>query len=75
MSAPHRYRLTVLGRFTARLMCHKPAITVNMAAGDEGGHLVHCRTLTMSESEGGPSWPRSGGAWATNVEVDDPAEG
>jgi hypothetical protein len=28
----------VLGRYTARLKCHKPTITVNMAAGDEGGH-------------------------------------
>ena len=51
MPARHRYRLTVLGRYPARLKGNQPAVTANLLAGDAGGHLVHAGTLTMSESE------------------------
>jgi hypothetical protein len=46
----HRFRFTVLGRYPARLKDNATAVTVNMAAGLEG-HLVHCGTLTMAETE------------------------
>lgn len=58
MPAPHRYRLTVLGRYPARLKGNQPAVTANLLAGDAGGHLVQAGTLTMSESE-----------WVTFVEA------
>ena len=51
MAGRHRYRFTVLGRYPARLKGNQTAVTINVAAGDTGGHLVHCGTLTMSESE------------------------
>lgn len=51
MPAGHRYKLTVLGRYPARLKGNQTAVTANLAAGDHGGHLVHCGTITMSESE------------------------
>lgn len=47
----HRFRLTILGRYPARLKANQPAVTVNLATGDAGGHLVHAGTLTMSEPE------------------------
>ncbi len=48
---PHQFRLTVLGRYPARLKGNQPAVTANILAGDAGGHLVHAGTLTMSEPE------------------------
>ncbi len=44
------FRLSVLGRYPARLRGNQTAVTVNMAAGEEG-HVVHCGTLTMAEEE------------------------
>ncbi len=47
----HRFRFVVLGRYPARLKDNATAVTINMSAGDLGGHLVHCGTLTMAEDE------------------------
>ena len=44
------YKFTVLGRYPARTKGNEPAVTVNVAAGDEG-HLVFSGTLTMGEDE------------------------
>ena len=41
----------VLGRYPAHLKDNATAVTINMSAGDLGGHLVHCGTLTMAEDE------------------------
>lgn len=46
----HRFKFTILGRYPARLKGNQTAVTVNMAAGEEG-HLVHCGTLTLAEAE------------------------
>ncbi|MFN2544676.1 MAG: hypothetical protein ABR600_08930 [Actinomycetota bacterium] len=50
MMRHHRFKFTILGRYPARLKGNETAVTVNVAAGDEG-HLIFCGTLTMSESE------------------------
>jgi hypothetical protein len=47
----HRFRFVVLGRYPARVKDNATAVTINMSAGDLGGHLVHCGTLTMAEAE------------------------
>jgi len=44
------YKFTVLGRYPARTKGNAPAVTVNVAAGDQG-HLVFAGTLTMGEEE------------------------
>jgi hypothetical protein len=49
--AKHGFRFVVLGRYPARLKDNATAVTINMSAGDAGGHLVHCGTLTMAEQE------------------------
>ncbi|HWC14215.1 MAG TPA: hypothetical protein VG929_06440 [Actinomycetota bacterium] len=46
----HRYKLTVLGRYPARLRNNESHVTVNFLAGSED-RLVHSGTLTMSEPE------------------------
>ena len=46
----HRFKFTILGRYPARLKGNETAVTLNVAAGDEG-HIVYAGTLTMSESE------------------------
>lgn len=46
----HTFRFSVLGRYPARLKEGQTAVTVNLAAGEEG-HLVYCGTLTMDETE------------------------
>ncbi len=51
MAAVHRFRFTILARYPARLKGNQTAVTINVAAGDAGGHLVHAGTLTLSESE------------------------
>jgi hypothetical protein len=50
MPTEHRFRFTVLGRYPAHLKGNQTAVTVSMAAGEEG-RLVHCGTLTMAEAE------------------------
>lgn len=50
-AAKHRFRFVVLGRYPARLKDNATAVTINVSAGDLGGHLVHCGTLTMAEAE------------------------
>ena len=50
MAPTYSYKFTVLGRYPARLKGNEPAVTVNVAAGDEG-HLVFAGTLTMGEDE------------------------
>ena len=50
MAPKYCYKFTVLGRYPARLKGNEPAVTVNVAAGDEG-HLVFAGTLTMGEAE------------------------
>jgi hypothetical protein len=46
----HRFLFTILGRYPARMKGNQTAVTVNMAAGEEG-HLVHCGTITLAEAE------------------------
>ena len=46
----HRFRFVILGRYPARMRGNQTAVTVNMSAGEEG-HLVHCGTLTLAETE------------------------
>jgi len=46
----HSFKFTILGRYPARLKGNETAVTLNVAAGDEG-HIVYAGTLTMSESE------------------------
>jgi len=50
MAGKYSYKFTVLGRYPARTKGNEPAVTVNVAAGDEG-HLVFAGTLTMGEEE------------------------
>ena len=50
MPARYAYKFTVLGRYPARLKGNEPAVTVNVAAGEEG-HVVFAGTLTMGEAE------------------------
>jgi hypothetical protein len=50
MPPRYAYKFTVLGRYPARLKGNEPAVTVNVAAGDEG-HVVFAGTLTMGEAE------------------------
>ena len=64
MPAPdHRFRFVILGRYPARLRDNATAVTLNVSAGDARGHLVHCGTLTMSESE----WESLRGALAASI--------
>jgi hypothetical protein len=46
----HRFQFTILGRYPARMKGNQTAVTVNMAAGEEG-HLVHCGTITLADAE------------------------
>ena len=46
----HRYKFTVLGRYSARLKNNESHVTVNLITGPED-QLVHAGTLTMSEPE------------------------
>ena len=71
MDASHRYRFTLLGRYPARLKGNQTAVTINVAAGDTGGHLVHCGTLTMSESEWDVLKEALRRSLAGNVEIED----
>lgn len=47
---PHRFKMTVLGRYPARLKGNEPSVTFNVLAGT-GGHLTYAGTLTMTEDE------------------------
>ena len=74
MDASHRYRFTLLGRYPARLKGNQTAVTINVAAGDTGGHLVHCGTLTMSESEWAFLREALGRSLGGDLEVEDHTE-
>jgi hypothetical protein len=50
MGGEQRFRFKVLGRYQTQHEGNELAVTVNLAAGWDD-HLVHCGTLTMSESE------------------------
>jgi hypothetical protein len=50
MNDPQTFKLSVLGRYEARLKDNAPHVTVNLLAGQDD-HLVYCGTLTMSEPE------------------------
>jgi len=50
MPPRYSYKFTVLGRYPARLKGNEPAVTVNVASGDQG-KLVFAGTLTMAEPE------------------------
>lgn len=67
------FRLTVLGRYPARLRGNAPAVTVNVAAGP-GDHPVHAGTLTMAEEEWEALVKALRSALKDRVEVDDPRE-
>lgn len=70
MTNDHRFRLTVLGRYQTEHERSEMAVTVNLVAGRDD-HLVHCGTLTMTESE----WATFAGALKNslrdNLEVRD----
>lgn len=68
------FRLTVLGRYPARLRSNAPAVTVNVAAG-AGDHLVHAGTLTMAEDEWRAFVEALRATLKDRVEVDDPEQG
>lgn len=51
MPASNTFRLEVLGRYQARLPGNENAVTANLAAGDEHGHVVYAGTITLSESQ------------------------
>ncbi len=51
MPASNSFRLEVLGRYQARLPGNENAVTANLAAGDEHGHVVYAGTITVSESQ------------------------
>ena len=70
MTTEHRFRFTILGRYPARMKGNQTAVTVNMAAGEEG-HLVHCGTITLAEAEFGTLVQALKGALADAVEVED----
>jgi hypothetical protein len=70
-AAKHRFRFVVLGRYPARLKDNATAVTINVSAGDSGGHLVHCGTLTMSETEWGSFRDALRSSLGENVEVED----
>lgn len=67
----HRFRLTIVGRYPARLKGNQPAVTVTMATGDAGGHLVHAGTLTMSEPEWEAFVAALRGSLGDAVEIED----
>jgi hypothetical protein len=46
----HRFRITLLGRYPARLKGNETAVTINVLAGT-AGHLSYAGTLTMTEAE------------------------
>jgi len=70
-AAKHRFRFVVLGRYPARLKDNATAVTINVSAGDAGGHLVHCGTLTMAETEWGSFRDALRSSLRDNVEVED----
>jgi hypothetical protein len=51
MAEANSFRLEVLGRYQARLAGNENAVTANLAAGDEHGHVVYAGTITLSESQ------------------------
>jgi creatinine amidohydrolase/Fe(II)-dependent formamide hydrolase-like protein len=51
MAETNSFRLEVLGRYQARLPGNENAVTANLAAGDEHGHVVYAGTITLSESQ------------------------
>lgn len=71
MAEKPTFRLTVLGRYPARLRGNAPAVTVNVAAGS-GHHPVHAGTLTMAEDEWQAFVEALRAALKDRVEVDDP---
>ena len=73
-SPAHRFRFVVLGRYPARLKDNATAVTVNVSAGDTGGHLVHCGTLTMSQSEWESLRDALANTLGDQLEVEDLAE-
>jgi hypothetical protein len=70
MQTEHRFRFTILGRYPARMRGNQTAVTVNMAAG-ERGHLVHCGTITLAETEFGTLVQALKASLADAVEVED----
>jgi hypothetical protein len=46
----HQFRITILGRYPARLKGNEPAVTFNVLSG-AAGHLSYAGTLTMTEKE------------------------
>jgi len=66
----HRFKFTILGRYPARLKGNETAVTLNVAAGDEG-HIVYAGTLTMSESEWEALLRALQGSLEERVEVED----
>jgi hypothetical protein len=46
----HQFRITILGRYPARLKGNEPAVTFNVLSGT-AGHLSYAGTLTMTEKE------------------------
>ena len=67
----HSFRFVVLGRYPARLKDNATAVTINMSAGDSGGHLVHCGTLTMAEQEWESLRDALRQSLGPNVEIED----
>jgi hypothetical protein len=51
MAGANTFRLEVLGRYQARMPGNENAVTANLAAGDEQGHVVYAGTVTLSESQ------------------------
>jgi hypothetical protein len=46
----YRYRITILGRYPARMKGNEPAVTFNVLAG-RPNHLTYAGTLTMTDDE------------------------
>lgn len=51
MPASNTFRMEVLGRYQARMPGNENAVTANLAAGDEHGHVVYAGTITLSEAQ------------------------
>ncbi|MFN2589536.1 MAG: hypothetical protein ABR518_02050 [Actinomycetota bacterium] len=45
------FKLEVLGRYQARTPGNENAVTANLVAGNQVGHLVFAGTVTMTESQ------------------------